>query len=246
MKPLLEEVYRATYLERTQQTLVNTHHCASVVKFAAVIWCTEESNQLSFGEELVAVFHNLMRSANQVHVVFLQESRHNIGPEGERHAAIIFTPAGDVFVRIRPQQITQEPTIRNLDMSALSEIKPGENGNFRPDRVHEGTYICRAHHTPYLFHGIKIWAEASVHSKNLLVDDCGNGQTIEAVRERLPQLDVVSAFAFIVEAIDTVDRRTFMVPAQDEEVFWVFDFVCQQEADGLQGLLATIHVIAEE
>lgn len=37
-----------------------------------------------------------------------------------------------------------------------------------------------------------------------------------------------------------------MVAAEDEEVFGILDLVCEQEADGLERLLATIDVVAEE
>jgi hypothetical protein len=37
-----------------------------------------------------------------------------------------------------------------------------------------------------------------------------------------------------------------MVSAKNEEVLGIFDFVGEQEANGLQGLLATIDVIPEE
>ena len=37
-----------------------------------------------------------------------------------------------------------------------------------------------------------------------------------------------------------------MVTPQQEEVLRVFDLVGQQEADGLQRLLAPVHVVAEE
>lgn len=37
-----------------------------------------------------------------------------------------------------------------------------------------------------------------------------------------------------------------MVAAQDEEVFRILDLVCQQQADGLQRLLASIDVVSEE
>ena len=83
-----------------------------------------------------------------------------------------------------------------------------------------------------------------MHCENLLVNNGGNGQTIEAVRECLPQLDVIAPLAFIIEAIDAVDRCAFVVPAKDEEIFWVFDFVCEKEADGLERLFASINVIA--
>lgn len=37
-----------------------------------------------------------------------------------------------------------------------------------------------------------------------------------------------------------------MVPSEQEEVFWVFDLVGEQQADGLQRLLPPVHVIAQE
>jgi hypothetical protein len=37
-----------------------------------------------------------------------------------------------------------------------------------------------------------------------------------------------------------------VVPAQDKEVFRVLDLVCQQQADGLQRLLATVDVVSKE
>jgi hypothetical protein len=35
-----------------------------------------------------------------------------------------------------------------------------------------------------------------------------------------------------------------VVPAQEEEVFWVLDLVGEEETDGLQRLLASIDVVA--
>jgi hypothetical protein len=37
--------------------------------------------------------------------------------------------------------------------------------------------------------------QTSVHGENLLIDDRSDGQTVEAVGKRLPELDVVPAFA---------------------------------------------------
>jgi hypothetical protein len=44
-----------------------------------------------------------------------------------------------------------------------------------------------------------------VHGENLLVDDCSNGQAVEAIGKCLPELDVVSPLAFVVESIDAID-----------------------------------------
>jgi hypothetical protein len=52
-----------------------------------------------------------------------------------------------------------------------------------------------------------------VHCEDLLINDSCNGQAVEAVGEGLPELDIVSSLALIVESVDTVDGRAFMVAA---------------------------------
>jgi hypothetical protein len=108
------------------------------------------------------------------------------------------------------------------------------------------TYISWSHDTANLLHRVQIGAQTSVHREDLLVDDRSDGQTVEAVGERLPQLDIVPPLAFIVKTVDTVDGCAFVVTAENEKVLRVLNFVCQQQADGLKRLLATVDVIAEE
>ena len=93
---------RMVYLERTQQALVNAHHRTGIVKLATVIGRAEQGDELPLGEELVSVFHNLMGTADQVHIVLLQEARHNIGAECKRYTTIVLTPARDVLIGVRP------------------------------------------------------------------------------------------------------------------------------------------------
>jgi hypothetical protein len=83
-----------------------------------------------------------------------------------------------------------------------------------------------------------------VHGEDLLIDDGRNGQAVEAVGEGLPQLDVVSTLALVVEAVYAVDGRALVVAAQHEEVLRVLDLVGEQQADGLERLLASVDVVA--
>ena len=85
-----------------------------------------------------------------------------------------------------------------------------------------------------------------MHGEDLLINDGGNGQAVEAVGKSLPQLDVVASLALVVETVNTVDGSTLVVAAQDEEVLGVLDLVCEEQADSLQRLLATIDVVTEE
>lgn len=107
-------MYCVTNLERAEQTLVDAHHGSRVVKLAAVVGRAEEGNELALGEKLVAILDNLVSTADQVHVVFLEESRDNIRAEGERDTTVVLAPASDVLVGVRPQEIAEQTTVGNL------------------------------------------------------------------------------------------------------------------------------------
>lgn len=107
-------------------------------------------------------------------------------------------------------------------------------------------YISWTHDTTNLLHRVEIGTQTTVHGEDLLVDDGSNWQAVEAIGKGLPQLDVISSLAFVVETVDSVDRGTLVVTAEDEEVFRVFDLVGQEQADGLKGLLSTVDVVTKE
>lgn len=104
----------STYLERTKQALINTHHCTSIIKFTTVVRSAEQRHELSLGEELVAILDDLMGTAYQIHVVFLEETRDDVGTECKRHTTIVLAPTRDVLVRIGPEEVAQKTAVRNL------------------------------------------------------------------------------------------------------------------------------------
>jgi hypothetical protein len=61
-----------------------------------------------------------------------------------------------------------------------------------------------------------------------------------------PQLERRARRTFIVEAVNPVDGGALVITTEDEEVLGVLDLVGEEEADGLERLLAPIDVIAEE
>jgi hypothetical protein len=114
------------------------------------------------------------------------------------------------------------------------------------NRGEKKTYISGTHDATNLLHRVQIGAETSVHGEDLLVNDGGNGQAVEAVGKCLPKLDVVTPLALIVEAVDAVDGGALVVATQNEEVLRVLDLVGKEQADGLERLLATVDVVAQE
>lgn len=63
-----------------------------------------------------------MCSTDEVHVMLLQEPRDDVGAECEGDTSIVFAPAGDVLVRIRPEEIAEETAVRNLNRSVESIV----------------------------------------------------------------------------------------------------------------------------
>jgi hypothetical protein len=92
----------------------------------------------------------------------------------------------------------------------------------------------------------QLWAEPTVHTKDLFVNDSSTRKAVETVSECLPELDSEAPLAFIIEAIDPVNGSTFVISTEDKEVFGVLDFVSQKQADCLEALLATVNVVAKE
>lgn len=54
--------------------------------------------------------------------MLLQEPRDDVGAECEGDTSIVFAPAGDVLVRIRPEEIAEETAVRNLNRSVESIV----------------------------------------------------------------------------------------------------------------------------
>lgn len=134
----------STNLERAEQRLVHAHHGARIVELATVVWRAEQSYELALGEEFVAVLNDLMRTADQVHIVFLEEARDNIGAKGETDTSVVFTPTSDVLIGVRPQQIAEQAAVGDL-CSTIStyRVVPRANpeGPGLAGRKKRGTWI---------------------------------------------------------------------------------------------------------
>jgi hypothetical protein len=105
---------RVTYLEGAEQALIHAHHGTGIVELAAVVGGAEQRDELALGEELVTILDDLVGTADEVHVVFLQEARDDIWAEREGDTAIVLGPAGDVLVGVRPQEIAEEAAVGDL------------------------------------------------------------------------------------------------------------------------------------
>lgn len=159
-----------------------------------------------------------MGSADQVQLQVLQELLdHSLG-EGEADATIIHRPTLiQITIRVTPQDIAQQTLLGN-DAWSL------DGGD--------------------VVDGLQGWTQATMHAQNAITDKGTHRQAVEAVREDLPQLDAVASLALIVKAVESINGVGFVISSQDEEVVWVLHLVGEKETDGLNALLATIHIVS--
>lgn len=98
---------------------------------------------MPLSEEFVAVFNNLMRSANKVDVMLFVKSRNDFLAESERNSSVVLTPALNVFVRIRPQKVAKQASV---------------------------WYISGPHNSLNLLQRVKFRRESSMHAENLFIN----------------------------------------------------------------------------
>mmetsp|Transcript_47027 Transcript_47027/g.132279 ORF Transcript_47027/g.132279 Transcript_47027/m.132279 type:complete len:268 (-) Transcript_47027:27-830(-) len=151
--------------------------------------------------------------------MLLKELLHDVGAKDVRHATVVLRPTANVLVRIRPEEVADEPCVR---------------------------HVGRAHQAPDLLEVGYLWGEASVHANDLLVDEAADWQAIEHVAELLPELDIVSSLTLVVESVYPCDGGALVVSTELEEVVGELYLVAEHERDGFQTLLATVNVVPQE
>ena len=129
------------------------------------------------------------------------------------------TTYSDRWIWISPENVTKETRVRNI-------TRPCD--------------VCN------LFHLAQLRTQTTMHADDFVIDDCGTRKAVEGVTKRLPKLDAEAATAFIIEPIYPVDSCTFMVPTQDEKVFWVLDLIRKEKTHNLKRLFSSIDIVTKE
>jgi malonyl CoA-acyl carrier protein transacylase len=64
-----------------------------------------------------------------------------------------------------------------------------------------------------------------VHTQDFVVDEGCDRQAVETICEDFPELNGVSAFAFVVESVNSINAGALVVSSKKEEVLRVLDLV---------------------
>jgi len=79
-------------------------------------------------------------------------------------------------------------------------MNPRESGEVLTSVGHVGG----PHDPADLLHALQVGGQTAVHAEDLLINDGSNGQTVEVVCKRLPELDVVPPLALVVKPLTMV------------------------------------------
>jgi len=104
-------------LETAHEGIIHAHHGTRIIKLSTIVGSTEQGHELPLGKEFVPILYNLMGSADQINIVLLAECLNDFTTKSKTDSTIILTPALNVFIRIRPKEIAQQSSIRNISRS---------------------------------------------------------------------------------------------------------------------------------
>lgn len=96
-----------------------------------------------------------------------------------------------------------------------------------------------------LVDAVDAWGQAAVDAEYLVVDDDGERQEVEHVREVVPDVGVaVFARALGVEAIGLGYAAGFVVAANEVHSSWVAELKAHEEGDGFNAEHAAVDIVA--
>mmetsp|Transcript_22412 Transcript_22412/g.50494 ORF Transcript_22412/g.50494 Transcript_22412/m.50494 type:complete len:211 (-) Transcript_22412:221-853(-) len=160
-----------------------------------------------------------MRSHNEIEVMLPVELLNNVCPKGERYTSIALSPSTNIGIWICPKNIAKQASIWNVG----------------------GTQ-----NTTNLFHAVQIRRQSSMYAKNLIINNRSNGETIENHIKCFPELQAVTALAFVIKPVDAIDRRAFMISSQHEKVLRVLDLVGEEQTNTFQSLRPSIDIVSKK
>mmetsp|Transcript_42357 Transcript_42357/g.85198 ORF Transcript_42357/g.85198 Transcript_42357/m.85198 type:complete len:244 (-) Transcript_42357:93-824(-) len=160
-----------------------------------------------------------MRPNNELERVLVVEGFSDVLPESVPGPARGDAPAVSV-VGVGPHKVADGALVRDLDeaVKLLHVLDPVEGGG-----------------------------EAAVGAEDGIVDDGGEWEEVEEVREVLPHVGrPVHAQALVVEPVHLCDLTALVVSAGEGDAVRVPNLECNEKEDAIQRVVSSVHVVAEE
>lgn len=222
------------------QILVHLHNRSDVTAAIAVVRGGPHGDELVVEHPLVALHHQLMRSAHHIEIVVRVKLpvtvtahthlAHHVASEEVATSSGAHSPARGVLLRIGPQQVTEPALQRNL----LNTVN-------RTDLVMISTS------QEYFIQSRDGRRETAVHTEDATVHKGADGKKIEHVDTLLPDVgSAVLPHALVIKTIHLGDLPALVVSTKKRNAVWVEDLQRKQEQKRFDAVVASVDIIAHE
>ena len=222
------------------QILVHLHNRSDVTAAIAVVRGGPHGDELVVEHPLVALHHQLMRSAHHIEVVVRVKLpvtvtrsthlAHHVASEEVATSSGAHSPARGVLLRIGPQQVTEPTLQRNL----LNTVN-------RTDLVMISTS------QEYFIQSRDGRRETAVHTEDATVHKGADRKKIEHVDTLLPDVgSAVLPHALVIKTIHLGDLPALVVSTKKRNAVGVEDLQRKQEQKRFDAVVASVDIIAHE
>eukprot|EP00350_Pseudokeronopsis_sp_OXSARD2_P008343 CAMPEP_0170555928 /NCGR_PEP_ID=MMETSP0211-20121228/14716_1 /TAXON_ID=311385 /ORGANISM="Pseudokeronopsis sp., Strain OXSARD2" /LENGTH=99 /DNA_ID=CAMNT_0010865963 /DNA_START=523 /DNA_END=822 /DNA_ORIENTATION=- len=86
-----------------------------------------------------------------------------------------------------------------------------------------------------------------MNAEDLSLYNSANAEVVEDLRAVLPGVRIpILSDSLIIEPVDSSDLPGLMVPSQQCDIGWVLEFEAEEELEGLDGVVASVHEVSHE
>lgn len=222
------------------QILVHLHNRSDVTAAIAVVRGGPHGDELVVEHPLVALHHQLMRSAHHIEVVVRVKLpvtvtrsthlAHHVASEEVATSSGAHSPTRGVLLRIGPQQVTEPALQRNL----LNTVN-------RTDLVMIDTF------QEYFIQSRDGRRETAVHTEDATIHKGADGKKIEHVDTLLPDVgSAVLPHALVIKTVHLGDLPALVVSTKKRNAVGVEDLQRKQEQKRFDAVVASVDIIAHE
>lgn len=222
------------------QILVHLHNRSDVTTAIAVVRGGPHGDELVVEHPLVALHHQLMRSAHHIEIVVRVKLpvtvtrsthlAHHVASEEVATSSGAHSPARGVLLRIGPQQVTEPTLQRNL----LNTVNCTD-------------LVMISTSQEYFIQSRDGRRETAVHTEDATVHKGADGKKIEHVDTLLPDVgSAVLPHALVIKTIHLGDLPALVVSTKKRNAVWVEDLQRKQEQKRFDAVVASVDIIAHE
>lgn len=120
----------------------------------------------------------------------------------------------------------------------------------RPKQVAHDTFLGNFSEPIYFFKIVdflNVWGESSVHTENLVVDDCGDSEIVEDLGKSSPDIQRAVLFnALVIEAVNLGDESWLVISSEEGDSVFIAHLQGEEKEESFDTVSSSIDVVPKE